>query len=126
MLKRFVLSLLSSLIITACSSPKAGDECSGAEGVCESALIALSCEHARYREFQCRGSRGCSEDSGNEQVLCDFGDFLAGDACPVAFESRAWCDVSNIHQALRCRNGTMKAEACQSCVPEAEGVRCQR
>jgi hypothetical protein len=43
----------------------------------------------------------------------------------VSFESRSQCDVSNVNQALYCRNGTMKVMDCQACAPNGENTVCR-
>lgn len=123
MSKFLLVPLALALSLIGCAKAEAGDPCDAGQGQCESSSSALLCDNGKLRLFQCRGSAACVDTTTKD--VCDFGSFLAGDACPAEVEGKAQCDTANANQALKCTSGTMQAQACKACALQSGNIVCQ-
>lgn len=104
----FVFSLLS-----ACGNPRAGEKCTEAGFLCESASSALECKVGVWTALPCRGPDGCARTG--DTVSCDMRGNVENDLCASSAEGKGLCTADN-QGTLECRQGVLlKTNTCRTC-----------
>ncbi len=110
------------LVLSACGTPKAGDDCETTGFLCESQASALECRVGTWVSLACKGGGGCSRDG--DTVKCDMTGNVEGDKCASSAEGKGLCTSDGLG-TLECRQGTLlKTNDCRSCSVEGDSVIC--
>lgn len=100
-------------LLSACGNPKAGDSCTEAGFLCESASSALECKVGKWTSLPCRGPDGCARTG--DTVSCDMRGNREGDLCASSAEGKGLCTEDNLG-TLECRQGVLlKTNTCRTC-----------
>lgn len=108
---------------TSCSTPAAGDTCSTAGFLCESAASALECRLGSWVALPCKGVNGCKREGS--LVKCDMALNVENDACASSAEGKGLCTADGLG-TLECRDGKLiKTNSCRTCSVAGDLVTCQ-
>jgi len=116
--------LLATVLLTACGTPQAGEECDSSGFLCENRTSALECRVGTWTSLPCRGPAGCELEG--DTVTCDMTLNQEGDACAASAEGKGLC-TSTGDGTLECRQGKfVRTNNCSSCSVVGDQVVCQR
>ncbi len=115
--------LIAFVVLSACASPRAGEDCNQAGFLCESQASALECKLGTWESLPCKGPNGCLRD--DDTIKCDMTGNVEGDNCASSAAGKGLCTADN-KGTLECRDGKLvKTNECRSCRIDGETVVCE-
>jgi hypothetical protein len=116
--------LLGVLLLAACGTPEAGDDCNTIGYLCANRTTALECRAGTWRQLPCRGVGGCELVGGH--IECDVSLNQPGDACGAQVEGGSICTPAG-DATLECRGGVfIQTLTCTSCTVVGGQLACQQ
>jgi hypothetical protein len=122
----FLALATSAPLMTACSKPKAGDDCTLGQATCVDEKTELQCDKGRFVAAPCKGPKGCVVTGGAQ--TCDISGNAAGDSCATDDENVSQC-LADKKGRVVCHAGRYAVEKClgpKGCEESGDKVDCDQ